>query len=285
MRLTAAAKINLSLTVTGRRADGYHTLESLVAFTAAGDALVCEKSESTRFTAAGPFAAALDDAPRDDNLIMRALHALEAEAGRDLPSVIQLTKNLPVASGIGGGSADAAAALRALTACHELTISEGRLTALAEKLGADVPVCLSPQAAWMTGIGHDITRLSPLPEADIVLVNPLQAVATGAVFQAADINKEALNVEPAPSSFADVTEMCGWLAARGNDLQSAAVSIAPIIADCLAALVHDKTLYAAMSGSGATCFALCQPGEGTRVAAAYRQMRPHDWVLPTQLIS
>lgn len=285
MRLTAAAKINLSLTVSGRRADGYHTLESLVAFTAAGDELVCEKAEHTSLHLTGPFGKALADAPDDDNLIMRALRVLEKETGRDLPSAIQLTKNLPIASGIGGGSADAAAALRALTACHEVTISEARLTALAAQLGADVPVCLSTQAAWMTGIGHDINRLPALPEADIVLVNPVHAVATAAVFQAANINYEASNIAAAPSGFADLTDMCAWLAARGNDLQEAAVSIAPIITDCLAALAHDKTLYAAMSGSGATCFALCSPGDGAAVAAAYQQMRPDDWVMPTQLIS
>ena len=282
----AAAKINLSLGVTGRRADGYHMLESLVAFTDIGDTLSVEQAPQSRLQIDGPFAAQVSDTPQEDNLVMRALAALEAHIGRALPSSIRLNKNLPVASGMGGGSADAAAALQALCVCHGVSLAVDELAQIAAGLGADVPVCLSSEPAWMTGIGHQVTRLAPLPAADIVLVNPLKPLPTGPVFAAANIALADEDMPPraAPPRFENLSALSGWLAAEGNDLQAAAISLMPEIADCLAALQQDDVVYCAMSGSGASCFALCAPGKGGDLAARYAQQRPDDWVQAGRLL-
>ncbi len=283
LSLFAAAKINLTLKVLGRRADGYHGLESLVAFADIGDQIFVKKADETALSIVGPFAAALNSPEEiSDNLVLRALALLEVAAERALPSDIVLQKNLPVASGIGGGSADAAAALRGLAALHELDID---LMPLAAELGADVPVCLSTQAAWMSGIGHDIAPLPALPDADIVLVNPRLAVATASVFSALDASEKLRASAPAPQAFADVSAWLAFLKRAGNDLQAAAISLAPEIADCLAGLEKAGAPMHAMSGSGATCFALCPPGQGKALAARYRTLRDKDWVMAGRLIS
>ena len=280
LQLTAAAKINLTLRVRGRRADGYHLLESLVAFADIGDRLVLQPAETTAFAVDGPFAAPLQPG---DNLVLQALAALEEAAGRALPSDIRLTKNLPVAAGLGGGSADAAAALRGLARLHKLDLSAAELAAAAASLGADVPVCLSPQPAWMTGIGHDVQRLPDLPPLDVVLVNPRMALPTGPVFAALQASSD-MAAETAPPQWSAAGDVIDACAAVGNDLQAPAVALVPQIADCLTVLQQSGAAYAAMSGSGASCFGLAAAGAGEALAEAYAAQRPADWVSAGRLI-
>ena len=281
----APAKVNLTLTVRGRRPDGYHALESLVAFADIADRLLLEKTDTTAFALEGPFADALAETPCSDNLVLQAHAALEQKTGRKLPTKFVLHKNLPVASGLGGGSADAAACLRGLTAAYGLGISPPDMHLLAMELGADVPVCLASQAVWMSGIGDVLTPLpAALPSADIVLVNPLVGLSTADVFASAGFATVLRDAQNPPARFADLAALCAFLAAQGNDLQPAAQTLQPVIADCLAALAGPQTLYAAMSGSGASCFALTAPGGGASLATEYGDKRPQDWVRAGSLV-
>ncbi len=280
LTLHAPAKINLSLRVRGRRAnDGYHILESLVAFADIGDALHLAKGEA-RFTLAGVFG----DAITGDNLVLQAMVALEAAVGRSLPSDIKLDKNLPIASGLGGGSADAAAVLRGGIHIHGLEISEADMAAIAASLGADVPVCLSSAPSWMTGIGHDVVRLADLPLVDIVLVNPHVPLPTRDVFAALGASENMLPEQAMPAGFSTLEDLCDFLRTQGNDLQAPATVLVPQIGDCLASLQKAGAVYAAMSGSGASCFGLCAPRTGDDVAASYRGIRRDDWVMAGRLI-
>lgn len=277
LRTSAPAKINLSLRVTGRRDDGYHNLQSLVAFADIGDRLFISKAEKSGLRLNGPFAAALEG----DNLVAAAHAELATYAQQALPTQIILEKNLPVAAGIGGGSADAAAALRGLAHLHDINAP---LADLAASLGADVPVCLDTAPAWMSGIGHDVTRLPDLPPADIVLVNPRIGLATQKVFEAFAAQGGFAEIIEPPSGFTSVTELLAFLRQQGNDLQSAACALVPEIEACLDALKKSGVTYAAMSGSGATCFGLSAPGSGRAMAARYRTLREKDWVVAGRLI-
>jgi len=262
----APAKLNLALHVTGRRGDGYHLLDSLVAFAAVGDSLHVARAEAPSLTVEGPFAA--DVPPGPDNLCLRAA----ALAGVDV--AIRLHKALPVASGIGGGSADAAAVLRAVASMgHPLPPAP-------ERLGADVPACLAGQPTRMRGIGEVLDPLPPLPHVAVVLVNPGVALSTPAVFEGlARRDNPAL---PAIPAFRNSATLIGWLAQCRNDLEEPAMTQVPAIADALAALRQAGAGLARMSGSGATCFGLfADAAEATRAAAALA--RPGWWVAATHL--
>ena len=270
----APAKINLALHVLGRRADGYHLLDSLVVFAAVGDTLRAGPAEDLTLAVAGPFGAAL--AGEADNLVLRAARLL-AESGGVAPRArLILDKQLPVASGIGGGSADAAAALLLLSRLWRLDLPAPALSALALRLGADVPVCLRGRPARMGGVGEALAPLPPLPGCGLVLVNPGVAVATQAVFRARDAAFSPPLV--LPDAWPDATALAATLAAHRNDLEAPAIALAPEIADVLAALRDtENCLLARMSGSGATCFGLfADPGAAT--AAAERLRRPGWWV-------
>jgi 4-diphosphocytidyl-2-C-methyl-D-erythritol kinase len=279
----AWAKVNLTLQVTGRRADGYHELESLVVFADVGDLLTIEPVESNSLTLAvqGPQAGPL--LYEHDNLVMLAAEALCKRAGVRAGAAITLTKNLPVASGIGGGSADAAAALRGLTRLWQLDLPAAELAELALTLGADVPVCLRGDAAIMSGIGEELQPLAALPPLWLLLVNPGVAVSTSAVFRSL-AGKFSKVREPRlpPIGLAPFID---WLAARGNDLQAPACRIAPAVAEVLAALDDtDDCLLARMSGSGATCFGLFESESAARSAAALlAETHPDWWVAPALL--
>ena len=275
LRLSAPAKINLSLKVLGRRDDGYHLLDSLVAFADIGDTLFLQKADSTVLTVSGPFGITAGD----DNLVKRAHAAMEAHIGHALPCHMELQKNLPIASGLGGGSADAAAALRGLAQLYNL---DAPLVDLAASLGADVPVCLDSAPAIMRGIGHDIERLNGLPFFDIVLVNPRQSVETAAVFGVLSLDG-TVEATPLPN-INQPAALLDFLKMQGNDLQATACQIVPDIAACLAALDDCGFAYSAMSGSGTSCFGLCAPGSGRAMAARYRTLREKDWVVAGRLI-
>jgi 4-diphosphocytidyl-2-C-methyl-D-erythritol kinase len=270
----APAKINLCLHVTGQRGDGYHLLDSLVAFADVGDRITCTAADRLSLTITGPQAGNLPVS--DDNLVLRAARAMGALAA------ITLEKHLPVASGIGGGSADAAATLRALARMAGAPLPDA---AAVLALGADVPVCLSGRPLRMQGVGEVLTPLPALPETHLVLVNPHVAVPTPAVFRALP---EKVNPPlPMVPAFADVAELAGYLAGQRNDLEAPAITVAPVIATVKAALAaQGGCLLARMSGSGATCFGLFADAETAQAAArAIRSSHREWWVEPTRLLS
>jgi 4-diphosphocytidyl-2-C-methyl-D-erythritol kinase len=268
----APAKVNLFLRVVGRRADGYHLLQSLAVFAGAHDVVAAAPADALTLTLDGRFGAAL--AVQADNLVLLAARALADSCGVRGGAALSLEKNLPVASGIGGGSADAAAALRALVRLWNLDVPADTLARLALGLGADVPVCLARQSAVMQGVG-DILRPAPaLPPFGLLLVNPGVGVATPAVFRARDGGFSAPAVLPA--GWADAREMAGALAALGNDLQVPALRLCPVIGDVLAAIAAAPgCLLAQMSGSGATCFGLF--GSAAEAAGAAGLCRLPGW--------
>jgi 4-diphosphocytidyl-2-C-methyl-D-erythritol kinase len=264
------AKVNLFLHVLGRRADGYHLLDSLAVFPPVGDVLTAEAAPSLSLHLTGPFGAML--ATETDNLVLRAARALAEAASVPAQARLTLDKRLPVASGIGGGSADAAAALRLLA---RLWGVQADASAIAAGLGADVPVCLAGRTARMRGVGEELGAAPTLPEAGIVLVNPGGAVATALVFRArqGDYGSAAA----LPAAWPDAAAMARDLAMLRNDLQPAALALHPPIALALAALESDSAcLLARMSGSGATCFGLYADAAAA-VRAASALARPGWW--------
>ena len=281
-RRPAAAKLNLYLHVLGRRGDGYHLLDSLVAFAAVGDEVIVEAAPALQLSVSGPQAPALAGEPAA-NLVWRAAELLASECGRAPAAALTLIKNLPVASGIGGGSSDAAAALRALDALWQLGLDEARLGAIGAQLGADVPVCLAARASWLGGVGEAVEAAPALPEVTALLVNPGLALATPAVFKA---RRGAFS---APARFAampkSAADLAALLAERRNDLTAAAVALVPEIAMVLARLERlEGALLSRMSGSGATCFALFAEAAAAEAAAArLGAEEPRWWVAAGRL--
>ncbi|MFN4167121.1 MAG: 4-(cytidine 5'-diphospho)-2-C-methyl-D-erythritol kinase [Pannonibacter phragmitetus] len=276
----ARAKINLALHITGRRDDGYHLLDSFTLFAETGDRLSLQAAASSSFTVSGPFAAALDGGgPADSNLVLRAIAALQKASGQSLPPfAVHLEKNLPVASGVGGGSADAAAALRLVLEATGLVVPADALQSIALDLGADVPVCLAGRPARMSGIGETLSPLPPLPRCGLVLVNPGVAVSTPAVFRALEC-RDNPPLPALPGEFSSRENLICWLKETRNDMQAAAIGLSPVIADVLAALeAHPAAEFCRMSGSGATCFALCAPEAAAGLADALRAQHPGWWV-------
>lgn len=271
----APAKVNLALHVTGRRADGYHLLDSLVVFAGVGDRLTLADAPALELAITGPQARALP--VTDDNLVLRAARAMGEGAAR-----ITLDKVLPVASGIGGGSADAAAALRLIARVR------GRALPPPEQvlaLGADVPVCLSGRAVRMTGIGEGLVPLAHrLPPAWLVLVNPMQAVSTPDVFRALE-KRDNAPLRPLPR-LRDAAELAAWVAMQRNDLEPPALRLLPVIGQVKAALsAQSGCLVARMSGSGATCFGLFpDPLAASAAARAIRAAQSGWWVEDAPLL-
>jgi 4-diphosphocytidyl-2-C-methyl-D-erythritol kinase len=269
----ARAKVNLALHVLGRRADGYHELDSIVAFADYGDRLTMQVSDRTSLVVTGPFAREVPTSA--DNLVLRA-HAL-LSAHMNCPNVaFSLEKNLPVSSGIGGGSADAAATLRGLVRLTGETVAPSLLHGIALQLGADVPVCLKGKAVRMQGVGEILTPLAKTPEGAIVLVNPLLPCATAAVFKTLALQngqsfRTVLNLENEDQ----------WR----NDLTDAAISITPEIAIVLSTLQSIEGFNAVrMSGSGATCFGVAKDlATASRVAAQLQVQHPDWWIVGAAL--
>jgi 4-diphosphocytidyl-2-C-methyl-D-erythritol kinase len=265
----APAKVNLALHVTGRRADGMHLLDSLVVFPRLGDLVEAEPAQGLSLAVDGAFARDLGAGA--DNLVLRAA-ALLRPPGRG--AALRLTKSLPVASGLGGGSADAAATLRLLARLWQAPPPPPAATLA---LGADLPVCLAGQPARMRGIGEDLTPVA-LPSFWLVLANPGVPVATAAVF--ADLAGRSNPPMPAPPAFADAEGLFAFLAAQRNDLEAPAAALAPAIGQALAALAAQPGCrLARMSGSGATCFGLFATEAAALAAAAeIRRAAPAWWV-------
>ncbi len=280
---TAPAKVNLTLHVTGQRADGYHMLDSLVVFAGVEDRITARPAPNLSLSVNGPFA---EGVPTDHtNLILRAAQALRAARGFTKGAALTLEKNLPHAAGVGSGSSDAAATLRLLAdlwGVPPLTIRD-RATV---ELGADVPVCLmAPQPTRMTGIGEGLSPMPALPSCAMVLVNPRVDCPTGKVF-AAMTQKDNPGMTPMVPGL-DFDGFATWLAAQRNDMQRAAESIAPEITKALALLRKMPAVrVAVMSGSGATCVGLVRDmAEARLVARAVQLSEMGWWVAPAPLLS
>jgi 4-diphosphocytidyl-2-C-methyl-D-erythritol kinase len=292
LRQKAPAKINLNLAVHGRRGDGYHELTSLVAFAGTGDALSLEAGAASGLSISGPFAEGLE--ADGGNLVLRAAQNLAGLVPTLRMGRFHLVKRLPLASGIGGGSADAAAALRLLAALNGLEAGHPALEEAARLTGADVPVCLRSRACVMSGAGEILGPGLSLPPLFAVLVNPGVAVATAAVFaglglepgQAARPRGEGTPEESWSEGWRDGLGFMRRLAeGQGNDLQEPALGLAPVMGEALDALAGlEGCRLARMSGSGATCFALFDDCRASaRAAAALRAKRPGWWVKATAL--
>ncbi|AQS41082.1 MAG: 4-diphosphocytidyl-2-C-methyl-D-erythritol kinase [Candidatus Tokpelaia hoelldobleri] len=283
--IAAPVKINLALHVTGQRADGYHRLESLVVFSPDGDRLEIEKAACDSFSMDGAFAAALGS--EGGNLVLKARNILRAVYGEMIgATAIRLTKNVPVSSGIGGGSGDAAATLAGLMDLWGCAAEPQNLSRLALALGADVPMCLAGlqrQCAFFAGgIGDELGVLINFPALHLVLVNPVIAVSTSSVFGAlTNCRNTPLVFERRRSyTLADVVTL---LENSRNDLYETACHHAPVLADVLDCLRTDGALFARMSGSGATCFGLYPTQKAAEAAAAsIRRQNPGYFVLATE---
>ncbi|WP_240535143.1 4-(cytidine 5'-diphospho)-2-C-methyl-D-erythritol kinase [Notoacmeibacter marinus] len=273
----APAKINLALHVTGRRDNDYHTLETIAVFASAGDRVTAALAMRDRYEITGPNNRGLP--AKDDNLELRARDLLRAEFGpTDCPPVaIRLEKHLPVAAGVGGGSADAAATLLALCRLWKLPLDKRspELIRMALSLGADIPMCLASTTLLASGIGEGLTRIEDWPDLPLVLVNTGEKVPTAAVF--ADLehrDNPPLGALPASPNLDAVVD---YLQTTRNDLQPPAMALAPSIADALAELDHQRPLFMRMTGSGATCFGIFASQRDAEKAAAAIRIRQPDW--------
>lgn len=261
--------------MTGRREDGYHLIDSLAVFTRFGDRLEIEPAEQDEFSVSGRYAAGL---PLDDgNLVVKARDALRREAGaeRTPPVAIRLEKNLPVASGVGGGSSDAAAALNGLAQLWKLDIDSATLARIGLTLGADLPMCLKGKPLLARGIGDELSPLSGFPALALVLVNPGVAVSTPEVFKAL-ASRDNEKLPPLPKRL-DFHAVRNWLETTRNDLEPAARSIEPAVGEALKALKKADAAFTRMSGSGATCFGLFETGNVAKRAAVEIRARHPDW--------
>jgi 4-diphosphocytidyl-2-C-methyl-D-erythritol kinase len=287
LHLRARAKINLYLHVVGRRADGYHLLDSLVVFADLGDRLRIEPSEGLSLAIDGPFGAGLSAG--DDNLVLRAARALAtALAEKGLAAgggAMRLTKHLPVASGIGGGSADAAAALIGLARLWRVPEGAVDLMQIGLSLGADLPVCLAGRPCFMGGIGEALEPAPPLPPASLLLVNPGIAVSTPSVFKA----RSGPFSEPARwrDSLSSLAALTARLDRCRNDLEAPAMAIGPVIGEVLTSLRKLPSLsIARMSGSGATCFGLFEdPAQAHQAASRLKAAHPSWWVASAPMLT
>lgn len=281
---TAPAKINLALHVTGRRDDGYHLIDSLVTFAEDGDELMFEPADADRFFIEGRFAGGLSG---DDNLVVKARDllraALDAHGRPHGPVSILLDKNLPIASGIGGGSADAAATLRGLLRLWKAELPAEVLQQIALQLGADVPMCLSSVPLRARGIGEAIETVS-MPALPLVLVNPLKPVSTLEIFRSL-----ARRDNPPIDETVVTTDVSQWLqslASLRNDLQPPAEALVPDIAEACDLLRQSLAGFVRMSGSGATCFGLYETeAAAMKAALALSAYRPNWYVLLTRTVA
>ena len=284
IREIARAKVNLTLSVVGRRPDGYHEIESLVTFADFGDVVTLEPDGESKVTSSGPFAAAIDG----PNLLGKALDLLRTAEPRLRLGAVTLEKSLPVAAGLGGGSADAAALLRAVREANPALADGVPWVQLAARLGADVSVCLAGRPAVISGVGERVEPLAhALPAMFAVLVNPRQALPTAAVYGAlhAAPASERKTQPIAPGPFHNLEALVDHMRARGNDLERPAISLLPVIANVKASIAAlPGCHHAALSGSGPTCFGLfAEETEAAQAAKMLVASRPDYWVAATRL--
>ena len=275
--MLAPAKINLDLLITGRREDGYHLLDSIVVFTDIGDELTAEKSDKLSLVISGPYAEDLND--QNDNLILLAARQICEYANIPPHIKFHLNKKMPISSGIGGGSADAAAALKLCIELFSIKIEPEELNKIALELGSDVPVCLINKPVHMTGVGEKISDFDLIDTLHMVLVNPNISVSTPMVFDAYQKSNMAFDTERVfPSGKIHLTLMLDIIKKSGNSLTEATISREPGINEVIKLLSKtEDVLIARMSGSGATCFALYKSNECCLKAAQYMIKRKPDW--------
>ena len=284
LRTTSApAKVNLTLRVLARRADGLHDLASLVAFADVGDELALQTGASLDLAVEGPMAAM--SGAKSDNLVLKAAHALaEGIEGLRLGRFV-LDKRLPVGAGLGGGSADAAAALRLLAVANDLAADDNRIFEAARAVGADVPACLEPRAQLIHGIGDELSAPINLPELDAVLVFPGVGLATRDVFRAFAPPEERRTRYSEAEFPQERAALIEFLARQGNDLERAATSIVPLIVEAKSQVERaGRPRFVRMTGSGSAVFAIYDNGdEATNAAAKIQKERPEWWVAATTL--
>jgi 4-diphosphocytidyl-2-C-methyl-D-erythritol kinase len=279
---TARAKINLALHVVGQRADGYHLLDTLVTFAPFGDEIAAEADDRLSLEVHGPFGETLKADP-DGNLVLRAASLLADEAMRrgagPVGARIRLDKHLPIASGVGGGSADAAATLLALNDLWNLDIAQSRLAEIGLMLGADVPMCLAGVPARVTGIGEHVAPGPGMPEHGLVLVNPRVPIATPAVFRSLK-KRDHAPMPDLPDAWDDVDHLVDWLKTTRNDLQPPAETIAPAVGEVMAVMTAlPGCRLARMSGSGATCFGIFDDrAAAIEAQTTLRRERANWWI-------
>lgn len=279
--IIAPAKLNLFLQVLGRNSDGYHQIESLTVFTQFGDRLEVTESPTISLQVEGPFAD--ECGPLEANLVLRAAHALAALAPVPVGAALKLHKYLPAASGLGGGSSDAAAAIQLLIPLWDLRPEGKALTELALHLGADVPVCLHRRPAIMRGIGEQLSAAPTVPDCYVLLVNPRIALSTRAVFEKLDGRFDKAP-QRFPQHVSSAKKLARLLTVRSNNLERPAIELVPEIQTVLNALARQKgCLLARMSGSGATCFGLFANADEMGAAAiAIKQAHPEYWQVQTR---
>ena len=280
----ARAKVNLTLHIKGRRPDGYHELESLVAFADVCDELFFAPSSEDSLSLEGPFAGLVDG----ENLVLKAKRAVASWLGVAISGQFRLKKNIPVAAGLGGGSSDAAAAIRALLKVYGDASDARRFIERSAEIGADVPVCLHNSAAWMCGLGERVTPVSCLARLPAILVNPRIKLPTAAVFKtlnAQPLRSDEAAPPPALSGWSTPEEAAAWLKDGRNDLEAPAIALEPAVERVLDTLRRlDGCLLARLSGSGPTCFGLFSSKDAA--AGATRQIGesyPGWWVMATTL--
>jgi 4-diphosphocytidyl-2-C-methyl-D-erythritol kinase len=281
IRVFAAAKINLLLHVGDSRSDGYHELQSIMAFADVGDEVLIAPGEGLTLEIEGPFAEALKG--EADNIVLKAARALATRAGIAANAHITLTKNLPISSGLGGGSTDAAATLRGLCKLWHVTLTEADLQGIAISLGSDVPVCLKGRPCWVEGIGEKLSVIPIFPALHVVLANPGVPVSTAHAYRT--IRARSGIARERPATFRDANALIGFLETANNDLEEPAAAIAPVVRDVMEAFdADDATLLARMSGSGATCFGIYDSPQIAREAAArIAAAHPGWWVKAAKL--
>ena len=281
----APAKINLVLHVTGRRTDGYHALEMLVVFAEVGDELEATAAKKDSLSITGPFAAGLGNG--ETNLVLRSLTAFRQRWPGALPDgiALRLAKNLPIAAGLGGGSADAAAALRLFAAMADADIAFADLLELARGLGADVPMCLYSRPAEVRGIGEIVLPLKHFPACHIVLVNPLVPVVTADVFRKLE-RRDNLGLPDTGDPLMRPAQLGLWLGETRNDLEPPAIAMVPVIGDLIAQLRGASgCILSRMSGSGATVFGLFgSSAQAHQAAHDLRETWPGYWVAAAPLL-
>lgn len=282
---TAPAKVNLTLRVLRKRPDGYHDLESLVTFAAVADQLTLRLDAPLALSVSGPTAE--QAGPVADNLVLKAVRALAGRIADLRLGAFELVKRLPAGAGLGGGSSDAAAALRLVARANDVALADPRLAAAALASGADVPVCLDPQPRMMRGVGEVLSAPVALPTLSAVLVGPGFPLATKEVFAALGFAAGEWRGEPRADAAIprEPDALLAFLAAYPNDLEAPAIKLAPAIADLLATLrAQPGCRLARMSGSGATCFGLFASKEAAETAArSLKAAQPRWWVQATEL--
>jgi len=276
----ASAKINLFLHVGEKRADGFHPVQSLAVFTQAGDVLALDAAPDLSLAVEGPFAKGLEG--EGDNLVLRAARALGAAKKEESGARLTLTKNLPVASGIGGGSADAAAALRGLRQLWNVEKDDAALCDIAAELGSDIPACVLSAPCFMEGRGEVLRPVESMPRMPMLLVNARVPVPTRDVFAALQ-NRSGVEMALPRGRFSDTADLLRFLDTTRNDLEEPARRLQPVIGEVLAAMAAlPGALLTRMSGSGATCFGIFADEDCCRRSAeVLKQAFPNWWIAPT----